>query len=226
MTYSGQTGVYAFGGNPIVPDDHYIPERNAFNNQRGDTLTSIYFSSIRNAVAARFQLQNNTENSVLINNEFQQRIDCAFYYELAGAWYNTAYNIALGNLTPTADEETISPRSGRWPPNTTRTAKASSIGMHWVRGASLSVPMVIDNTAPELVGSNPVIIDHASKTLTVTAKDNQYVAGVVLFNSSGTNDLVRVGAVQNIAPNTERNTPWISRTSTAPASCCRSMTMP
>ncbi len=37
VTYSGQTGVYAFGGNPIVPDDHYIPERNAFNNQRGDT---------------------------------------------------------------------------------------------------------------------------------------------------------------------------------------------
>ena len=29
------------------------------------------------------------------------------------------------------------------------------------------------------------------------------MAGVVLFNSSGTNDLVRVGAVQNIAPNTE-----------------------
>ena len=203
VTYSGQTGVYAFGGNPIVPDDHYIPERNAFNNQRGDTLTSIYFSSIRNAVAARFQLQNNTENSVLINNEFQQRIDCAFYYELAGAWYNTAYNIALGNLTPTADEGDNLTAIWTLAPEYYQDSEGFVNWDALGEGASLSVPMVIDNTAPELVGSNPVIIDHASKTLTVTAKDNQYVAGVVLFNSSGTNDLVRVGAVQNIAPNTE-----------------------
>lgn len=65
-------------------------------------------------------------------------------------------------------------------------------------GATLSVPMVIDNTAPELVGNNAVSI--SGNTLTVTAKDNQYIAGVALYNSSGATRLAVTGSKTEILP--------------------------
>lgn len=57
--------------------------------------------------------------------------------------------------------------------------------MNWEalgKGASFTVPMVVDNTAPELLD---VSLSLMGGNLTVQAKDNQYVAGVVLYNASG-----------------------------------------
>ena len=50
------------------------------------------------------------------------------------------------------------------------------------KGASLSMPVTIDNTAPTLDG---VSVDPIQKTMTVKAHDNQYIAAVVLFNAGG-----------------------------------------
>ena len=203
VTYGGSTGVYAYGGNPIVPDAHYLPERNAFNNERGDTITSVVFSNIRNAVGARFQLKNDTANTVVATSDFNQTVDAAFYYELAGAWYNLGYNVALGDVVPSGSEGDKLTASWSLALEYYQDEKGFINWDAMGKGASISVPMVIDNTAPELVGENPVVINEADKTLTVTARDNQYVAGVVLFNSSGTKDLLRVGAVQDATPNVE-----------------------
>ena len=46
-------------------------------------------------------------------------------------------------------------------------------------GASISLPVTIDNTAPEITG---VSIDPIQKTLTVTAKDNHYIAACIVQN--------------------------------------------
>ncbi len=59
------------------------------------------------------------------------------------------------------------------------------------------MPMVVDNTAPELLD---VSLSLMGGNLTVQAKDNQYVAGVVLYNASGAKILAKTGAKQDIQP--------------------------
>lgn len=58
-------------------------------------------------------------------------------------------------------------------------------------GASMRMPVVIDNTAPTL---EDVSLSLTGDSLQVTARDNQYVAGVVLYNAAGTQVLTNVGA--------------------------------
>lgn len=57
--------------------------------------------------------------------------------------------------------------------------------------------MVVDNTAPELLD---VSLSLMGSTMTVKAKDNQYVAGVVLYNAAGSKVLAKTGAKQDIQP--------------------------
>ncbi len=61
-------------------------------------------------------------------------------------------------------------------------------------GASISLPVTIDNTAPEITG---VSIDPIQKTLTVTAKDNHYIAACILQNPDN-------GGIFNIKTQTSR----------------------
>lgn len=64
-------------------------------------------------------------------------------------------------------------------------------------GASMRIPMTVDNTAPELLDVNLSLM---GSTMTVKARDNRYVAGVVLYNASGTKSLAMTGAMQDIQP--------------------------
>ena len=52
------------------------------------------------------------------------------------------------------------------------------------KGASLSYEFTVDNTAPKLVGSQPLTLSADGKTLYYTAQDENYVAAVVLMNGS------------------------------------------
>ena len=110
-------------------------------------------------------------------------VDGAFYYVNGGKWYNTENTMNI-NWTPDDSLQendrvelslTLAPalyvkEEGRvdW----------EALG----KGASLSMPVTIDNTAPTLDG---VSVDPIQKTMTVKAHDNQYIAAVVLFNAGG-----------------------------------------
>ena len=54
----GDGNEYYYGGNPVLDDDTYIPERNAFNSQDASKLTEQGFTLIRGAGAARIQVTN------------------------------------------------------------------------------------------------------------------------------------------------------------------------
>lgn len=62
-------------------------------------------------------------------------------------------------------------------------------------GASRTMNLVIDNTAPELKG---VSVDVVNNTMTITASDNQYIAAAGLYNKTGTRRLAATGAKQDI----------------------------
>ena len=53
VRYAGDTETHPFGGNPVLTDASYLPQRNALNNQSGDRLSRICFTAIRNAADAR-----------------------------------------------------------------------------------------------------------------------------------------------------------------------------
>lgn len=188
--------VFAYGGNPVVADSTYMPERNAISNTSGDVIRSIVFTSIRNASAGRFQMKNLTSGQVLNTIDYPA-IDCAFYYDLAGMWYNTQENLSLFEYVPEGNEGdqlmatlTLAPE---YYVDENGQVDWDALG----EGASLSVPMVIDNTAPEVIGD----ISISDNTLTVSVRDNQYVAGVALYNGSGTTNLTHTGSKQDIEPN-------------------------
>ena len=54
ILYAGETESSAMVGNPVDFDDEYLSVRNAFNNQGGNSISTLVFSLIRNA-DRRFQ---------------------------------------------------------------------------------------------------------------------------------------------------------------------------
>ncbi len=195
LKHEGVSGGYYFGGNPYVPDDSYMPERNAINGENGDEIYSVNFVSIRNASDSRHAAFNETTNESM-GTEVYGPGPCAYYYVQYRAWQNTGYIIPL-HFKPTGAKEgdrlrldwTLAPDY-----------YVDENGTNWNalgRGCTFSVPMIVDNTAPELKG---VALNLVDNTLDVTASDNQYVAAAILYNSRGTRELSTVGAKQEIQP--------------------------
>ena len=195
IRYADQPGKnYYFGGNPIVADETYMPERNAINGERGDQISIWNFALIRNAAASRFTV---TQDGKTIHEMNTGKMDAAFYHTNQAVWQNTGYSIKP-NYTPSGLEEgtqielalTMAPELYV---DATGQVNWNALG----EGASMRMPVVIDNTAPTL---EDVSLSLTGDSLQVTARDNQYVAGVVLYNAAGTQVLTNVGAKQEAKP--------------------------
>lgn len=179
--------VWYFGGNPIVPDEYYIPERNAINTQRGDYFYQWSFAPVRNAAATRFRAVNTTTGEELANVEGGS-VTAAFYYAAYASWMNSPQyqDIMLspdvevgeyGLLSLTlAPEYYVQDGVVDW----------DALG----EGATMEVPFTVDVEAPEIL---EVKVDTASNVMLVTASDDQYLAGVLLYDVTGRKLLESVG---------------------------------
>ena len=180
----------------MVTDTRYLPERTAINSENGDQISQLTVSVIRNAAASRVQVENLTAGKSMMDTE-AGAMDAAYYHTNSGTWRNTSANVSVDfaprgasqgdqlALTLTLAPEYYVDREGN--------VNWEALG----KGASFTVPMVVDNTAPELLD---VSLSLMGGNLTVQAKDNQYVAGVVLYNASGAKILAKTGAKQDIQP--------------------------
>lgn len=184
---------YYFGGNPMLPDEIYMPQRNAINSERGDMISYARISPIRNAIDSRFLVTQ--DEKTLYESTFGP-VDGAFYYVNGYSWQNTTANLRM-NWKPTGFAEGERFEIG--------IDLAPELYLHGDRvdwdalgeGAKLRVPVCIDNTDPILEG---ISLDLMSNTLVITASDNQYVSAAVLYNSTGTKALAYTGAVQDAVP--------------------------
>ncbi len=184
---------YYFGGNPMVADKTYMPERNAVNSERGDRISQVSLSTIRNAAASRFLVMQNGQT---VYEAPLGGVGCAYYHVNAGSWQSTVTNVGI-NWAPTEFAEGDCLELGL--------DLAPELYVHdgavdWEalgQGAKLRVPVCIDDTDPVLEG---VYLDLVNNTLVVSASDNQYVASAVLYNHAGTVVLAYTGAVQDAAP--------------------------
>ena len=197
IVYADEPGQnYFFGGNPLIPDDTYMPERNAINGVNGDKIGKFNFAAIRNAAASMFYVYNETTGEVLAQ-QFPGAVSSAYYHVNVGSWQNTGYSLST-NFTPAGVAEgdvlwtalTLAPE---YYVDAQGNVDWAALG----EGATFAVPMVVDNTAPTL---EDISLSLTSNILTVTASDNQYIAAVVLYNKTGTSALAYTGAKQDIDP--------------------------
>ncbi len=195
VTYANEPDAkYFLGGNPMVPDDTYLPERNAINSN--DIISGLSFIAIRNVAASKFSVTNLTTGEVLGENDELGAIDSAYYYSNGGYWNNTGYNLNTA-LAATGGNEgdqiyaalTLAPE---YYVDDEGNVDWDALG----KGATFDLTMTVDNTAPELMD---ISMSLTGKTMTVTASDNEYIAAVALFNKAGNKALAYTGAKQEIA---------------------------
>ena len=178
---------YYFGGNPVLDDETYLPERNAFNSEDASKLTEQGFSLIRGAGAARIQITNGKTGEVYFERQLGELYP-AYYNPSVGMWENTIQyaklnwtgNDAAGN--PLA-EDTLVHVTMTAVPHYYRQADGSYSFEGLGEGTSMTTAITIDNTAPEALDIDVSRLDEDK--LTVTAKDNRYVAAVALMNATG-----------------------------------------
>ena len=182
---------YSFGGNPIIPDSVYMPERNAMNS--ADSMDGVSFIAIRHADQSRVTVTNETTGETIMD-QLTGAVNMAYYYGALG-WQNSGMTLTTNfSLKDTSEDDVISMDFTLVPEyyiDENGEVDWDALGS----GATLSTSFTIDNTAPELLG---ISIDILTNTMTVTASDNNYIAGVGLYNKTGTRSLAQTGAKQDI----------------------------
>ena len=179
---------YYYGGNPILDDDTYLPQRNAFSSTNGSMLTEQTFSLIRSAGTAWVEITNADTGEVYFQRGLGELLP-AYYNANSGYWENAVqyarlnwrgtdgYGKALAegtkvNVSLTAVPEYYRDEDGIY--------SFDDLG----GGATMTTSFVIDNTAPQIHNVDDSQVENG--ILTVTAVDNEYVAAVALLNATGT----------------------------------------
>ena len=179
---------YYFGGNPVVDDTAYLPERNAMSSVDGSKLVEQTFSLIRSMGAARVQITNAETGEVYMERLLGESYPAFYnssYSTWEGAWQYAALNWAGTDAAsqPLAEGTKVDV-SVTAVPEYYRNADGSYPFDGLGEGCTLTTSLTIDNSAPEATDIDLSALD--SGILSVTAKDNEYVAAVALLNSSGT----------------------------------------
>ena len=182
---------YSFGGNPLVTDSVYMPERNAMNST--DAMDGVSFIAIRNADQSRVTVVNETTGQTILD-QLTGPVNMAYYYGALG-WQNSGMFLQTNFSLKDAQEDDRISMSFTLVPEYYIDAEGNVDWDALGEGATRSISWTIDNTAPELLG---VSIDVLNNTMTVKASDNQYIAAVGLYNKTGTRCLAQTGAKQDI----------------------------
>lgn len=191
------TSIYYFGGNPVTPDETYLPERNAINLARGDYFYAWQFGTIRNAGASRFTAMNTTTGQKMCEDKFFGGMEAAFYYPYYGSWMNIPQVVEL-NLHPEMEV-------GQYGHMTMSLAPEYYVddagNVDWdalAEGTSLEMSFTVDNEAPTI---EQVVVNTEKNVMEVTVHDDQYVAGVILYDNTGRRELKKVGTTADAKPN-------------------------
>lgn len=191
------TSIYYFGGNPVTPDETYLPERNAINLARGDYFYAWQFGTVRNAGASRFTAMNTTTGQKMCEDKFFGGMEAAFYYPYYGSWMNIPQVVEL-NLHPEMEV-------GQYGHMTMSLAPEYYVddagNVDWdalAEGTSLEMSFTVDNEAPTI---EQVVVNTEKNVMEVTVHDDQYVAGVILYDNTGRRELKKVGTTADAKPN-------------------------
>ena len=202
MSLLGRVGdnSIGLGLNPYATDDAFLPERAAISNTNPNALSSVSklsYTLIRNAATVEVRLGSGESTYY---SQQSHGLNKAYYNANTDAWIGVGRAVSIGWAGLDNERNPL-------PENTTAelsiTALPEYVGTADPAGTRWSMPITIDNTAPALVEGKDGTLDPEKRTLTFTAKDNQYIAAVMLLDSTGSSVLQRIAANQTAA-NTEQ----------------------
>lgn len=185
---------YAFGGNPVIADETYLPERDAINSKHDD-FAKLNFASIRNASDSALYITD-AEGEIVGDPITLGEVDAAYYYTNKSAWYSYQWSVGANGMIKNLEENEA------YALNLTLVPEYYTIDGEWSfdelgAGATMSYGFTVDNTAPELL---EVSYSLMSKEFTVIAQDNQYIAGIILYGTDGETILGGSGSVADVEP--------------------------
>lgn len=189
---------YYFGGNPVTPDATYHPERNAINLERGDYFYAWKFAPIRNAAAVRVTAENLTTGESLMDPVDAGEVPAAYYYYSVQSWIGADATAEIGlqpEMEPGEHGQLTLSAAPEYYVSEDGTVDWDALG----EGAHKTMQFTIDNETPVLDESS-VQIDTEKNVLRLTATDDQYLAGAILYDNTGRNIISRVAAPEDAKP--------------------------
>ena len=187
---------YKMGGNPLVADDVYMPERDAIT--AGTTMTGGAVHIMRCIAQYSFEIRSLDSGNVYYSETSASTNIGAYknnYGYDVGYWILRAYGGALTDLVEGEQIEysfTVLPEYylkgeigyGKTPGD----------------GASVSISATVDSSLPQ---ASDIWLDEENQSFRVAASDNQYIAAVVLYNAAGDKILSYEGSKAEIDPGEE-----------------------
>lgn len=180
---------YVLGGNPVVPDEVYMPERDAIRN--GAYVVRWEYSTTRESVNRSTKIENLTTKEVYLEASDNSQ-DLGDYYSRSGAVVGWVQGVIMWPMNKQLPDDLAEGDVIKM--TMTRLPEYYSVGKMGANstpgsGAELSVSAVVD-------GVSPVVskIERSGNKLTVTAGDNNYIAAVALFNKDGSKVLAYSGS--------------------------------
>ena len=182
---------YAYGGNPLVEDENYHPERNAVNG-------SVYveqweYVAMRASSSLYAEVRNLTTGQIYAQRDEPDYEERGIWYsKTSAAWQGGQSMVFLNWQLPNVPEgETIRFSMMRLPEyyNEGKMGEKSAPG----EGARLYIDAVIDSTCPQVMN-----LEYTGSGFDVTASDENYIAGVVLYSGDGKEVLAYTGSKETI----------------------------
>lgn len=186
---------YCYASNMYLEDgdNRYLEQRNAFSNKSGDRISSIVYTLIRNAALVRTTITDDKTGEVYYESS-QEHVQGSYYDTEQTKWSNMQYDTTLdwqgmdkaGRSLPegTAVHITVTALPEYGMKNTTRTGL----------GTSFSIPIVIDNTEPELSG----VEESQDGKIQIIFQDDRYTAAVKVYDSDKESLLKSYGVNQEV----------------------------
>ena len=199
---------YYFGGNPFVTDTDedgypvYLPERDAVSSNIA--ISGLQTTQIRNAAATRLLITDDTTEETLYEQLGGGSIS-AYYHVNQGKWMNTISTWGFkdyAKVVNAADDDILTysvSLATEYSVKEDGTVDWDALGA----GATKSISAVVDNTAPEILDVTASVVTQAIEggeeggeegeepetvdvyTVSLKAKDNQYIAAVFLMDEAG-----------------------------------------
>ncbi|MBP5160167.1 MAG: S8 family serine peptidase [Lachnospiraceae bacterium] len=190
---------FKYASNPFVRDQFYMPERNAFSSTSGDVLEELDVTYLRNARYICAKIENAETGDVYFEQDEEYWVG-AFYNYNDGKWEVTHDRFVFGWKGTDADGNPLPDGTKVLVSLTSVPEYYKSIDEAKGRGTTISLPLVIDNTAPTAkAGKSGTRTDkkgNAIDTLTVRVKDDRYVAAVVVYDADKKNVIKRYAVNQ------------------------------
>ena len=180
---------YALGGNPLGTDTEYKPERNAIN--AGTALTGTSYTLVRNSSGYRYQLTAE-DGTVVDDTKRATNAYAAYYYPAGGEWRSASTSTTYGyKLTDYADGTRFTLSYSLAPEYYLDYATGQ---INWDEiNPTWELPFVIDSEAPQfrsVFGQRRTSETEEGETstvlITVSARDNEYLAGCFVYAEDGT----------------------------------------